>query len=1084
MVRTIVVVSVLAFVCACQFRTAPQTDRSDTDDDRLDRLRFSFTTAADSIQTSVFWFWVCNNLSKSGVIADLQAMKEVGINRAFIAHIGLEDVPYGTVKMFSAEWWEILHTALKTAGQLGIEIGIFNSPGWSQAGGSWIEPDQSMRYLAFSKSKISGPGKLVSPLEKPTSDFQDVRVLAFPSPIEESIADLKPRIHSSPSVDGVLNLFDGDLSTETHIPSVEKFVLDLRTSEPFTARSLMLVPSHREMKLNGEIQAKRQDEYYSVKSFILDRSNDELNVGFDPYAPLTISFPSTTSEEFRIVFNNMSPTSGFKEISISSGVRIEDYAGKTLAKMCPVPLPDWNSYQWRNDVDYKDADLVIDPRTVIDLSESMAPDGTLDYSFPPGDWTILRTGMTPTRVTVSAGPRESTGLEVDKMNREWIAHHFESFVGKIIERIPPEDRKSLKVVVADSWEAGSQNWTDEMIERFEEYVGYDPLPFLPTMHGLVVGSVDESERFLWDLRRFVADRVAYDYVGGLTAASHKHGIQTWVENYGHWGFPAEFLQYGGQADEVSGEFWVSGELGDIENKAASSAAHIYGKTKVSAESLTGGRAFSGFPARMKQRCDRSFSEGINNTLLNIYIHQPFEDKVPGISYGIGSDFNRANTWFHEMDLFIDYIKRCNALLQQGKFVADVAYFIGEDAPKMTGIRDPELPQGYSFDYINAEVIEERMRVKDGQWLLPDGMTYKILVLPNLETMRPRLLKRIKDLVYEGGVILGNPPSKSPSLDNYPDADEEVRGLARQLWSNVDGQTVKHRHFGKGMVIQGMTLEEALSFIQVPPDVMTSASDSILFAHRRFDDVDIYFLSNQTNRNASIKPQFRVTGKIPEFWNPVNGRIVDLPGYHERDGGTVVPISLHAGESAFIVFKSQSLHVTRHASLANSSDRIDSLKIDGPWMVEFDHNAGGPKKAVEFEELMDWTRNDNDSIRYYSGHALYRKTFFFEQISGVREATLDLGKVVAIAKVRLNGIDVGGVWTPPYRLDVTDALRSGENTLEIRVVNNWMNRLIRDVQVSPKDRKTWVTVNPYRADSPLQSSGLFGPVILRVHELEN
>ncbi|RYD83957.1 MAG: glycoside hydrolase family 2, partial [Sphingobacteriales bacterium] len=303
---------------------------------------------------------------------------------------------------------------------------------------------------------------------------------------------------------------------------------------------------------------------------------------------------------------------------------------------------------------------------------------------------------------------------------------------------------------------------------------------------------------------FVADRVAYDYVGGLRDISHENGLTTWLENYGHWGFPGEFLQYGGQSDEIGGEFWSEGSLGDIENRAASSSAHIYGKTRVSAESFTcAGAPFSRYPALMKQRGDRFFTEGINNTLLHVYISQAYEDKAPGVNAWFGNEFNRKNTWFYDMDIFLQYIKRCNMMLQQGKYVADIAYFISEDAPKMTGTQNPKMPQGYSFDYINGEVIKTRLKVKDGKLVLPDGMQYSILVLPQMTTMRPGLLQKIKDLVEDGAVVLGPKPQTSPSLQGYPAADKDVQKLADELWGDINGSSVKTHKLGKGMIMSNM-----------------------------------------------------------------------------------------------------------------------------------------------------------------------------------------------------------------------------------------------------------------------------------------
>ena len=438
--------------------------------------------------------------------------------------------------------------------------------------------------------------------------------------------------------------------------------------------------------------------------------------------------------------------------------------------MFQTPLPYWNSYMWPVQPELEDKSLAIDPLNVLDLTDKISADGILSWDVPEGDWVIIDAGMTTTGVVNEPATPEGTGLEADKMSKKHIAYHFDSFLGEILRKIPPEDRKSWKVVVEDSYERGGQNWTDGFIEDFTATYGYDPVPYIPVLRGYVVGTRAISDRFLWDLRRLVADKIARDYVGGLREISHKNGLTTWLENYGHWGFPAEFLQYGGQSDEVGGEFWSEGDLGNIENRAASSCAHIYGKRKVSAESFTcGGAPFSRYPGMMKQRGDRFFCEGINNTLLHVFIHQP-GDIPPGVNAWFGNEFNRLNTWFSQMDTFISYLKRANFMLQQGTYQADVAYYIGEDVPKMTGICDPPLPSGYSFDYINSEVIMNRMSVKDGKLTLPDGMSYRILVLPRLNSMRPELLRKITELVKHGGIILGPAPNRSPSLQNYPDCD--------------------------------------------------------------------------------------------------------------------------------------------------------------------------------------------------------------------------------------------------------------------------------------------------------------------------
>lgn len=1044
-------------------------------------LEKDFENPPDSIQTSVYWYWISNNISKEGVIKDLESMKKVGINRAFIGNIGLPDVPYGDVKLLSNEWWEVMHTALKTATDLNIEIGIFNSPGWSQSGGPWIKPEEAMRYLTSSELDVEGPKNLNVKLKKPAKEFQDVKVIAFRQPKDygTSISDFDPKI-TSKQIKDPKKLFDGDSSEVVDLQQGAE--VSLEVAQPFMARSVVFYPAHREMKIEVEIQALKNGNYETIKSGVIDRSNEALNTGFNPYAPAVLTLPATQAKSFRIKFLNTSSGSALTGIKLSSSPKVEDYAEKTLAKMFPTPLPYWEEYQWPQQPDFTEKNLMIAPSGVMDISDKMEKDGTLNWDVPEGDWVIMRTGMTPTGVVNSPAAPEGTGLEVDKMSKKHIEKHFDAFLGEIIKRIPPEDRRTWKVTVEDSYETGGQNWTDGMLKKFEDKYGYSALPYIPVMQGKVVGSEEQSDRFLWDLRRFIADEIAYKYVAGLREVSHKHGLHTWLENYGHWGFPGEFLMYGGQSDEVAGEFWSEGDLGNIENRAASSAAHIYGKTKVSAESFTaGGKAYARYPAQMKQRGDRFFTEGINNTLLHLFIQQPYEDMFPGVNAPFGNEFNRKNTWFDDMDLFIDYLKRCNMMLQQGKYVADVAYFIGEDAPKMTGVRDPELPKGYSFDYINAEVIENRLVVKDGKLVLPDGMSYRILVLPKLETMRPELLKKIQQLVDAGAVVLGPRPDRSPSLENYPDADKEVREMASQLWGDIDGKRVKNHKYGSGMVMNGMDMQEALNSINVLPDYQVKSNDSTLFIHRRLkeNDADIYFVSNQSEKPIAINPQFRLTGKKPELWQPTHGLVRDLPDYSFSEKTTSVPLKLAPLESAFIVFRKPAHETDKMNNAENFPDPEKTTELNGPWEVVFDAEMRGPKQAIVFDELVDWGKRPEEGIKYYSGTAVYHKSFDAEKAKKGERIWLDLGKVIAMAKVKVNGVDVGGVWTPPYRVDITKAVKKGKNELEISVVNTWVNRLIGDQNLPESERKTSTFVNIYSADSALEPSGLLGSVKLEI-----
>ena len=1049
-------------------------------------LAAGFAETPDSIQTSVYWYWISNHISADGVRRDLESMKRIGIDRAFIGNIGLKDSESGEgpVKFYSEAWWEVMHTALKTATELGIDIGIFNCPGWSQSGGPWVEPQQSMRYLANTSTRITGGQLVETDLPRPagerSADFQDVKVIAFPAIDGRTLTPADTEITTTPSVPHPEQLIDGDPDTSVELlpagSQSREVTLEFTTDRPFTLRSLKLRVTEAPVDCPARLEAELDGTLHTLAEFPVTRFNPALHVGFDPYAPIVISVPATASTRFRLVSTDATPGFGLREAELSSLPTVERYPEKTLAKMYQTPLPYWHEYMWRIQPATDDQSLVIRPGDILDISDCLEGD-RLTWNAPAGEWTVLRTGMLPTGVVNSPARPEAEGLETDKMSKQHIEAHFEAFLGEIYRRIPAEDRKCWKVVVEDSYETGGQNFTDGFLEAFQTRYGYDPVPFLPVYAGTVVQSEEVSDRFLWDMRRLAADKLAYAHIGGLREIAHKYGLTLWLENYGHWGYPGEFLQYGGQSDEVGGEFWGEGSLGDIENRAASSCAHIYGKRKVSAESYTSaGNDFGRYPAMVKPRGDRFFSEGINNTLLHVYISQP-GDELPGMNAWFGTEFNRNNTWFSHIDLFTDYLKRVNYMLQQGLNVADVAYFIGEDAPKMTGVTDPALPRGYQYDYINGEVLLERAPVKDGLWTLPHGTQYRILVLPKLKTMRPELLAKLQALVREGGVLLGPAPQRSPSLEGYPDADARVRRMAAELWGGVDGKAVKAARYGKGAVLDGMTMEEALAYVQCLPDCEVGADVPVLFGHRDAGDVQIYFLTNQSDARIAFPCTLRVTGSVPEAWDAVTGAIRPLPEFEDDGRRTTLPMVLEPNQSLFVVLRADGANAVHRDGTANFPTPVRVKTLDGPWTLTFQEGRRGPAEPVVADELKDLRLSDDESVRYFSGSVRYETTFDLRGKEKSGRLYVNTGQVGVMAKVYVNGKYAGGVWTAPYRVDVTDFVRKGKNTLVIDVVNTWVNRLVGDSRLPEDQRETWTLNNPWRPDSQLQPSGLFNPVVI-------
>ena len=1083
--------------------------------DRPTSLESAFVEPPDSVRIAAFWYWVNDNISHEGVVEDLHAMQKAGITRALISHIGKlcwpwgewERVspPYGDAKVMSDEWWAVMHTALKTAAELDIEIGIFNAPGWSQSGGPWVKPEQSMRYLTATEVRVVGPRKFserVSPPEKKRADaiwyldavdaylgnqkqysermfpavnhFQDVKVLAFPAQPENR--------RNLFLVDGAKTVYSPNISKSDdgicRLPADEESHVTLRLSQPAAARSLLIYPGDY-LSADGELQALEGDTFRTLKQFHINRIHGRPIDGYDRRAPVVVSFPEATASAYRVLFRNVKNSvyytqtfgSDIASLALTPTLVLERYPEKILAKMNSRDATSWDGYLW--DAQPADETGAVDPAQVMDISHCLSADGTLTWDVPAGEWMILRTGMMPTGVVNGPASPHATGLEIDKISREHTTAHFDAYLGQIVKRIPAEDRRSWKVTVIDSYETGGPNFTDDMITAFRQRYGYDPVPFLPAYQGYPVKSPEQSDRFLWDMRRMVADRLAYEYVVGMRDASHRHGLTLWLQNYGHWGFPGEFLLYGGQSDELSGEFWDTGNV--PEKIAAASCAHIYGKNKVWAESFTGvGNAYLRHPDRLKRAGDKAFTEGINATLLSVYIQQAADNRYPGIDAWFSAEFNRKNTWFPQVDLFTRYLKRCNLMLQQGLDVADVAYFIGEDAPKMAGITEPALPAGYHSDFINSEVILRDLTVRDGRLTLPHGTSYRLLVLPPMKTMRPEVLRKLELLVADGAVVLGTPPERSPSMENYPEADKWVRELAARMWGDV---SVKQRPYGKGKILTDMPLTEALDLLNVLPDCRIDSDASVLYTHRTLDEGEIYFLSNQSEQAVRINPQFRVSGLQPELWDAVSGHIRSLPAFVSNGSVTAVPLQLEAGESAFIVFRSKG-RPSASGLEANFPLPETFCEVTTPWEVSFDSDEirRGPAERVRFETLSDCSTHPDSRIRYYSGTSVYKTTVKDVRIPrhGGR-IYLDLGKVGVMAKVTVNGRYAGGVWTAPCRTDITPFLQEGDNEIAVEVVNTWVNRIIGDLQLPEAERRVVPAAHSWQADSPLPASGLQGPV---------
>jgi hypothetical protein len=545
-------------------------------------------------------------------------------------------------------------------------------------------------------------------------------------------------------------------------------------------------------------------------------------------------------------------------------------------------------------------------RSIVDLTGRLEAKGRLKWNVPPGDWIILRAGYTPTGQENHPAPAEGTGLECDKFSREALDAHWAGFVRELMEDAGPLAGKTFDNVLIDSYEVGGQNWSPGFRAEFKKRRGYDPLPLLPVFTGRVVDSPEISERFLWDMRRTIADLFAENYYGHFQELCHKSGLMASFEPYTG---PFESLQCGRSADVVMGEFW-GGTQGDPSVKLAASVAHIYGKAVVGAESFTSAPEAARWrqdPWSLKPLGDLMYCTGLNRYIFHRYAMQPWTNRWPGMTMGPwGLHFERTLTWWEQGKAWLDYVARCQFLLQQGRYVADAAYFCGENAPSEMPDINPPLPPGYQYDAINADALLHRARMRNGRLALPGGAAYSVLVLPQDEVdMTPKLLRRIGGFVRAGLTVVGCKPRHSPSLEHFPRCDVQVKSKADKLWGLCDGTNMTEHPVGRGRIVCGRTMAAVLAEQRLEPDFEfhgASPETRLVYCHRIAGEADIYFVSNQRREFALADCTFRVAGKRPELWRPDTGAMEPAPIWSEQEGRMTVKLQFEPAGSLFVIFR--------------------------------------------------------------------------------------------------------------------------------------------------------------------------------------
>lgn len=752
---------------------------------------------------------------------------------------------------------------------------------------------------------------------------------------------------------------------------------------------------------------------------------------------------------------------------------VEDINEKALYERDPYSskpnvkpyLPDPTSHEEAADA------LVLENDDILNITEYMEPNGSLVWDAPKGNWTIIRMVKRVTGASTRPSPEPVIGLESNKMDSVAFKNHLKNYTDILLEKTAPrKEGAGWTGFHMDSWESGAQNWTEGIVEQFKERRGYDPEPYFLAYTGRVIKSTEITERFLWDLRETCKELVLENHVEFAKKYAHRNGLELTIEPYDM--NPAGDLDLGAIADVIMAEFW-SKRFGFVTWYAvleATSISHITGRSIVGAEVFTSSnpQAWQEYPWSMKDQSDWALALGVNRFVYHTFAHKPLGDEHrPGMTMGqYGVHWDRGQTWWPMVEAYHKYINRSSHMMQQGQAVSDILYLTPEGAPMVFTPPSDAIKEngaipdkkGYGFDACSPTMLMERAVVERGKIVFPGASSYEILMLPNFQSMTPALLQKITSLVEQGAKIIGTPPIKSPSLTNYPACDDEVKMMAEKLWGTLE--TPKERNnqkFGKGMIYWGGSLTD-LKFDELYPSYentakflkqlnitedFTSENDNIRFGHRKTADQDIYFVANRTDVSQITSCTFRAEG-IPELWLPTTGKTRLITDYSVENGNTIIPLQFFPYESFFITFSKSGENKDISEQTDGNFDKIIPLiAIEGSWQVGFDSKFGGPE-SIQFDELMDWTTHEKRGIKYYSGIGTYKKTFQIDEVN--RETYfIDLGIVNDIARVKLNGQDLGVVWCAPWRLDISKALKVGTNELEIEVANRWINRLLGDTQ---------------------------------------
>jgi len=1104
-------------------------------------LEEGFLNPPKEAKPSIYYLFLNGYANKDYLEKELTSLNEKGIGGLCVFDMGgrgnKENLPVGGPSFMSDEWLENFAVLMDNASKLDMDVQLCVSSSWDM-GGSWVTPEQASMALYNSTIRISGPQKL--DIDLPVIDFPEIvprnddgnpvfqkEIALMAVPVDESQLFWE-FVYKLPS---------------PGIHHIDHVVLYNANGEDPEGNGVGPLFS-KEFSVSISVTGHSDTDFREILHKDLQPVVGPQSFEFDPvdarYVRLKIyNGYNSKSEDIQLSEFEVYSQDGRNILSIfRNGARLQDGSVLVHSNSRRSYQGTWGTLKihdgrhsgakdsWKSDG--PPPAQVKDLKSVINLFDYII-NGRIKWEVPEGKWDIIRYVCSNTGELLKVPSPTSNGLATDHLSAEATRSHIKYLTDRLEERFGDLAKTPLKQLYLPSYEVRGQLWTPDLVELFNEYLGYDITPYLPALSGYVIGTREQTALFLYDFERTMGDLLVDAYYRTASETANQAGLGIEAESGGpgppvHQ-VPVDALKALGAIDEIRGEFWPwrpeRGQIWVVKETAC--AAHIYGKKRIHMESFTGFRHWQDGPFELKSSADRAFCEGMNHIVWHTSTHQPPEAGSPGWVYGAGTHYTPNLIWYPKSKPFIDYLARCSYMLQQGLFVADVCYYYGDQGSNFVPPKhiDPSLGFGYDYDVVNAEVILNRMSVKNNKVTLPDGMSYELLVLPDREDISLKVLEKIESLIKSGASVVGPKPLRATGLSNTEINSKRVKELADKIWGNCDGIDITENKYGKGSIISGRKLKDILEERNVYPDIILEdikGQSDIDYIHRKANSADIYFIRNKTMDQCMLNASFRITGKKPEFWDPEKGEISDQFVYKITSDRIQIPLNFSPMGSVFVIFQnpqdpayikkiSPGISVKNlstdmveveafekgkyiiETSLGSSIDILfdnafEPINIPGPWKAEFTAGRGAPE-VIEFKELHSWSEDRDPGIKYYSGSVLYKKEINIpaEWISEKVNVILDLGKLWSVGEIFINGSSAGIVWKPPYKVDISDFIKPGVNQVEIEVVNTWSNRLVGDAifESGEKYGRTNITVSgriwkPWK-EIPLNESGLLGPVRL-------